>query len=123
MTAEIEAGAAAIRDLFSAEKPFFVGRNGTIEIETLFFWHTRRNIDSPEPYPPNIREQIERNAGIFPSTNESIDAWAKTYAAALGHVDGGAIGWYKPLEGIDNWLMKKYNRGVAFGCPLRSLEP
>jgi len=124
MTAEVEAGAAAIRDLFAGEKPFFVGRNGTIEVETLLHWYTRRKaVPQMQTYPTRIRQQIERNAGIFPSTDESIDAWCAVYVAALEHLDGAAVGWYKPLEEVEKWIMNTYMPEMAFGCPLRSLEP
>jgi len=124
MTAEVEAGAAAIRDLFAGEKPFFVGRNGTIEVETLLHWYTRRKaVPQMQTYPAHIRQQIERNAGVFPSTDESIDAWCTAYVEALEHLDGAAVGWYKPLEQVEKWIMNTYMPEMAFGCPLRSLEP
>jgi hypothetical protein len=120
----VEAGAATIRDLFASSSPFFVGRNGTIEVETIFHWHYLRNVDAlPQTYPPHIRQQIERNAGIFPSTDESIDAWCEAYVAALGHLEGAAVGWYKPQEAAEQIIMKTYSSEEAFGCPLRSLEP
>ena len=124
MTAEVEAGARAIRDLFASGSPFFVGRNGTIEVETIFFWwNLRRGLALPQTFPEHIRQQIERNAGVFPSTDESIDAWCTAYVAALGHLDGAAVGWYKPQEAAERLIMKTYCPETAFGCPLRSLEP
>jgi len=124
MTAEVEAGAVAIRDLFAGEKPFFIGRNGTIEVETLYYWRNlREGLAEPQSYPPHIRQQIERNAGVFPSTDESIDAWCAAYFAALKHLDGAAVGWYKPQEPAEKSIMKAYSPAAAFGCPLRSLEP
>lgn len=124
MTTEVEVGAAAIRDLFASDSPFFVGRNGTIEVETISYWRNfRSGLVLPQTYPSHIRQQMERNAGIFPSTDESIDAWCKAYVAALGHLDGAAVGWYKPLEQVEKSLMNTYMPETAFGCPLRSLEP
>lgn len=124
MTTEVEAGAAAIRDLFASGSPIFVGRNGTIELETILHWcNLRDGLALPQTYPSHIRQQIERNAGIFPSTDESIDAWCTAYVEALEQLDGTAVGWYKPLEQVEKWIMNMYKPKTAFGCPLRSLEP
>jgi hypothetical protein len=124
MTAEVEAGAARIRDLFAPGSPFFVGRNGTIEIETISYWRNlREGLALPQSYPRHIRQQIERNAGVFPSTDESIDAWCAAYVAGLRHLDGAAVGWYKPQEVVEKRIMNMYSPAAAFGCPLRSLEP
>jgi len=87
---EIDDGAAAIRKLIRRGEPFFVGRNGTIEIQTIQIFLTHR---PKHPYPHVIRENIERNAGIFPATDESIDAWCRTYIKGFEVLDGGAAGW------------------------------
>ncbi len=100
-------------------KPFFIGRNGTIELQTLYFWTMERpNL----AYPPEIRRQIENNAGIFPATDSSIDAWCKNYAESLMRLDGLAAGWYAPLKDIEAKLLTMCAPN-AFRFPLRSLEP
>ena len=114
---EVEAGAAKICELFLGGKPFFVGRNGTIELETMSHWVSRKI-----PYAARIKEQIQRNAGIFPSTEASIDAWAAAYAKALGMLDSVAAGWYKPLE-REEYMLLKVLAPSAVHHPLRSLEP
>jgi hypothetical protein len=68
-------------------------------------------------------ETIGRNAGVFPVTDESVDAWCKEYCEALGELDGLAAGWYKPLESVEAAILKLYSSGSEFRCPLRSLEP
>jgi hypothetical protein len=129
--ADIRAGAEKVRDCFkgavsgaTAARPFFIGRNGTIETETLYFWFTmRRDSDASVDYPPRILTQIQQNAGIFPATAASVDAWCAAYAAALGLLDGLAAGWYKPVAVIEDVLLRAFTKAAAFRTPLRSLEP
>lgn len=121
----IDIGASSISALFKAsrDQPFFVGRNGTIEVETVFFWITHRKKLTPEPYMDHIRQQIVMNAGIFPAEDESIDRWCEAYVKALASLDGLAAGWYKPLEGVEAAILNMYTKTPTFRCPLRSLEP
>jgi len=118
----IEEGAWKICDYIQRNRPFFIGRNGTIEIETLFFWLTMRKGSQKRDYPPRIVVQIQQNAGIFPATPENIDSWCEAYVAALKVLDGGAAGWYKPTAATEDTLLKQYAPD-AFRVPLRSLEP
>lgn len=117
MTAEVEEGAAKICELFLGAKPFFVGRNGTIEMQTVYSWAFHKL-----PYGAYVKEHIQRNAGVFPSTEDSINAWAAAYTKALSMLDTVAAGWYKPFEREEHMLLK----GLAPDAvkhPLRSLEP
>jgi len=117
---EIDDGASAIRGLIRSGEPFFVGRNGTIEIQTIQFFITNR--PKGDTYPSIIRENLERNAGIFPATDESIDDWCKAYINGLDGLNGVAAGWYAPMKEFENRLL--YTAAPrAFRCPLRSLEP
>ena len=121
----VEEGAATILRYASSGQPFFIGRNGTIELETIFFWMLKRRVQDGDvlaPYPLRIRDQIQRNAGIFPDTDESIDAWCKAYVDSLGHMNALAAGWYRPLHHIENTILSSY-APTAQRFPLRSLEP
>jgi len=104
-----------------ASGPFFIGRNGTIEIEVLFFWILNRQRGNSD-YPPRLREQIQRNAGIFPDTNDSIDRWCEAYMRSLEDLDGGAAGWYQPTWHLEKSILDA-RAPTAFRTPLRSLEP
>jgi hypothetical protein len=119
----IEEGAKQICDLLRSSEPFFVGRNGTIELETLFFWLIRRKEGKPVPYPESMLDTITFNAGVFPRTAEAVDAWCVEYCEAIGEMNGLAAGWYKPLQNIEAAILKFYASGSEFRCPLRSLEP
>lgn len=118
----IQEGSRQICNIMSSNTPFFIGRNGTIEIEILFFWVLRRRGGGRNPYPTNLQLQIEQNAGIFPGTAESIDRWCEAYIEALSHMDGGAAGWYEPVWRAEKGILD-IHAPHAFRTPLRSLEP
>lgn len=128
-TSDIAAGASRLCDFFSTCEPALIGRNGTIELQVLYFWvvHRRsavaRGGADALPYPPHLADILERHAGVFPRTDASIDAWAAAYADALGTADQMAAGWYKPLAGVDRGLLEALGKPGHVQCPLRSLEP
>lgn len=114
---------AAIQSEDCKVTPFFIGRNGTIETEALYFYMTMRvGSGHQKPYPARILEQMQRNAGIFPGTDEALDAWAQEYLGHLGSLTGLAAGWYQPLAHIEAAILNRY-APTAFRTPLRSLEP
>jgi len=119
--ANIDAGATKICDLFTqSQKPFFIGRNGSTEMETLHFWYNYRS--KGIPYPGELLVRLQRYSGIFPATPVSYDRWAKEYVESLRELDGLAAGWYKPYATIEETLLDNY-APHAFRMPLRSLEP
>jgi hypothetical protein len=124
-TWEINLGAERVCEAVAAataEKPFFIGRNGTVELETLFYWFVNRRGPEPKPYPERIAVTMARNAGVWPATNASLDAWAASYADALGALNGLAAGWYEPYRNVEESLLDTF-APTAFKTPLRSLEP
>jgi hypothetical protein len=123
MANPVEIGAEAICTTMKGSKPFFIGRNGTIEIEVIHFWMFERGGKTPISYPAKYMEIISRNAGVFPATDSSIDAWCTEYCAALGELNGLAAGWYKVLEHIEWQILKSFTDSSQFEVPLRSLEP
>ena len=116
----IEEGAVAIRQLVASGDPFFVGRNGTIELQAIDYWNIHR-IDE-KPYPSQIKDILQRNAGVFPATEESFDAWCKEYVGGLAQLAVTAAGWYKPMEAVEDKMLAICAPKVV-RCPLRSLEP
>lgn len=121
---DVATGATRICRAVSDPQPFFIGRNGTIETEVLTFFLRFRNpsMPDPRPYPARYIEQIERNAGIFPATAESIDAWATEYISHLPRLTGLAAGWYAPMAPFEKYILDTF-APQAFRTPLRSLEP
>jgi hypothetical protein len=120
---DVNMGAWKISEFIQRNRPFLIGRHGTIEIETLFFWLTMRRGSPPHrEYPARIVHQIQCNAGVFPATDSSIDSWCEGYVKALRELDGGAAGWYKPTAATENTFLTQYAPN-SFRVPLRSLEP
>ena len=119
-TEEIIDGAKKVCDVLEGSKPFFIGRNGSTEMEVFHFWHVYRS--KGHNYPLAMIEKLERVSGIWPATQESVDMWAATYAKSLGSLDGLAAGWYKPYSQIEHDFLNVYSPH-AFRLPLRTLEP
>jgi hypothetical protein len=89
-----------------------IGRHGTIELETLL------DTQHPDRFCPTL----ERNAGIFPRTRDSLFEWRDRYTAAVREADGMAVGWYAPLAAKEAEFLNTVNPD-AERFPLRSLEP
>jgi hypothetical protein len=123
MANPVEIGAEAVCKAMKGSEPFFIGRNGTIELEVIHFWIFERAGRNPKPYPTYCMETISRNAGIFPATDAYVDAWCKEYCRALRELNGLAAGWYKPLEHIEWQILDIFTDSSQFQVPLRSLEP
>ena len=114
----VEAAASVMCNLVKGD--FFVGRNGTIELETLLFY--TKNRPHGGTYPKHMLDRIERHAGVWPATTESIDAWAKEYVNGLPLLDAAAAGWFKPLAHEELEMMAKLAPEATL-MPLRALEP
>ena len=115
------AGAQQVCQAVATVNPFFIGRNGTIEAEVLYFWMTKRRDGAS--YPPRALHYLQNNAGVFPYTEESVDAWCEAYTKALAYLTGGAAGWYAPMIKQEAAVLDAYTPQTAFRVPLRSLEP
>jgi hypothetical protein len=118
MESEIINGSRQIRQLIESGETFFVGRNGSTELEVLTWWYTRTGA----PFPQALMDKFSKVSGIWPATQESIKDWVTAYTAALGSLDGLAAGWFPPLVKFEGWLLDMHCP-KAFRTPLRSLEP
>jgi hypothetical protein len=97
-----------------------IGRNGTIELETLLF---RLYESSPnQSYPASIAKRIELHAGIWPTTKSSLDKWVFQMVETIRLCDVLVAGWYEPLKEKELRLLQQVNT-LAPRIPLRSLEP
>lgn len=120
----IESGAleicVAIEKALQRKEGLLVGRNGTIELETMLF-----KLYSAKPgqeYPSAIARRMEWNAGIFPATKTSLERWVFMTLEAIRNCDVLVAGWYKPLEIQEQMLLENVNTNSP-RIPLRSLEP
>ena len=97
-----------------------IGRNGTIELETLLF---RLYGSSPnQQYPTHVAKRIELHAGIWPTEKESLDTWVFQMVESIRLSDVLVAGWYEPLKAPEEKLLNQTNT-IAPRIPLRSLEP
>ncbi len=110
----------AIQTALKRNEGLLIGRNGTIELETLLFkLYTAK---PSQEYPQNISQRMEWHAGIFPSSKVSLDRWVFMMVEAIRNSDVLVAGWYKPLELPEKELLDSLNKNGP-RIPLRSLEP
>jgi len=98
------------------KKGFLVGRNGTIEMETIltrFFQNTF--------YQQKLLI-LEKHAGVFPGTAGSVQEWIAETIDSIRSCDLLVAGWYEPLAAPEKELMKQLGKKGPF-MPLRALEP
>jgi hypothetical protein len=108
---DIDSGADNIIKCFNSGQPFFIGRNGSTELEALHMGYSQP-----------MAEKLQRYSGIFPATQKSFDAWADDYRESMAYLDGAAAGWFAPHAFFEKNLLEKYCPGI-WRTPLRSLEP
>lgn len=98
------------------KKGYFVGRNGTIEMETLL---TKKYKQTFYLQQLNI---LQRNAGVFPSSAGSVNQWVQETEDAIQSTDLLVAGWYDPIRETELAYLKSLGRHGPF-LPLRALEP
>ena len=103
-------GAKLLCQYFSCEKPFLIGRNGTVELEVLLC----------NDIPNILANKLELHAGVFPSSH--AESWRLDYLDALENCDVIAEGWYKPLAEKEKTLLDTLNVNRK-SILLRNLEP
>jgi len=114
----MEEKAKIVCSYFQNSKPFFIGRNGSTELEILNYYYKTKNKNIPQ----QLCNRIELYSGIFPATPESVYKWIEIYFESLYSVDAIAEGWYEPLKEFENKFLDKIisQRESLF---LRNLEP
>jgi len=110
----MEENARFMCELFKGDKPFLIGRNGTIELQMLI----KYLCDIPVKESEN--NQLELNAGIFP--RDSFEDFFEAYIESLKNVDAMAEGWYAPLKDVESEILNTYSRN-RYKLLLRNLEP
>ena len=105
-----------ISTAFRQKKGYLVGRNGTIEMETLL---TKKYQNTFYLQQLNI---LQRNAGVFPASVGSVSDWVNETEKAIQHTDLLVAGWYDPIRETELAYLKILGRQGPF-LPLRALEP
>ena len=113
---EINKGARDICDAvvsaLSSDDGALIGRNGTIELESMIF-----------PMNPMKLPTLEKNAGVFPILQEdTFTKWRDASIEATQYANVLAVGWYPPLKEAEAEALKCWGT-LAVQCSLRSLEP
>lgn len=121
---EIEVGAKQVTQCLESairnKRGCLIGRNGTVELETVLFFVQQSML--PQSWPRRLVETLEIHAGVFPSTSDSIRAWAIQMLESIRLTDVIAAGWYEPLKDAEHTLLRTWNLHAP-RIPLRSLEP
>ena len=112
-------GAAYLCEQIRTKKLFAAGKLGTSELETILFFFMHR-VDDSSPYPPIIRKNITLNAGLFPATDASIDAWCRHMVNEVLPEMDAMVEWQRPVE--EGYILQMYSRNSE-RLVLRSLEP
>ena len=120
----IEKGAEEIRTVLQRalqrKEGALIGRNGTIELETLLF--RLYQAGPTQAYPATISRRMELHAGIWPGTKSSLDRWVFQMLEAIRLCDVLVAGWFAPLVEAEKRLLDQLTP-YAPRIPLRSLEP
>lgn len=101
-----------IQKALDSNAGFLVGRFGTIEFEACW---------APE-ITKDMAFVLERNAGVFPSSIESVRKWVSSVKEAFQAADILATGWYAPILKREQILLKSWNVNAS-QIVLRGLEP
>jgi hypothetical protein len=120
--AEVEDGARLILKRIEASlksgSGCLIGRFGTIECNVSWANETM----GLESLHERQKDQLEKNAGIFPFTQEAVKEWCSDYKEAFKTADVLALGWYAPIVEQEKELMKRWGwHGEK--VVLRALEP
>jgi hypothetical protein len=110
----MEENAKFMCEMFKSEKPFLIGRNGTIELQTFAKYVQEISLSESE------KKKLELNAGIFPT--DSLVKYFELYSESLKNADAMAEGWYEPLKNIENIIHDICNKN-RIKLFLRNLEP
>jgi len=92
---EINAGAEKIIASMSSGKPFFIGRNGSTELESIGHYMDCKRHNTP--FSPNIIRRLQRVSGIWPANADTFEKWVKDYLISLTNINGVSSGWYEPM--------------------------
>lgn len=94
-----------------------IGRHGTVELSLLLqAWQ------DPTLLTLDQCLVLERNAGVFPRTIDSVSKWVVEYWNASEAADVLAAAWHKPFAAAE-WKFLDATNPSCQRIPLRSIEP
>lgn len=105
----------AIQKALFSNTGLLVGRFGTIEFDVC--WESENGFITKD-----AAAVLERNAGVFPSSMDSIQKWVSATKEAFQSADILATGWYAPIVKREQRLLTSWSfKGQQIA--LRGLEP
>lgn len=107
---------AGIQAALKDKKGFLVGRNGTIEMETILTRYFQNTF-----FKPNLLT-LEKHAGVFPASVSSGEIWVGQTIEAIRACDLLVAGWYAPIAQNELSFLKNIGKKGPY-MPLRALEP
>lgn len=79
------------------DKPYFVGRLGSVELECICHYQYLLN-RKKEEYPPNVKMIMNINAGFFPKEDSLLDRFSELYIRDLATMDLIWTMWFSRFE-------------------------
>lgn len=113
-------GAKTLTECIHNRISFSAGKLGTSELNALWFYICQRQHVNKQAYPRHIVIDITLNAGLFPATNEALDAWADHMLKNVLPDMNILTEWIKADE---ERLILNMVAPYSIRVPLRSLEP
>ena len=112
-----------IKDALHAQQPLMITRLGYVELGCVTFYLRYRNLKDnnvvrKKPYDTIIRNTMCKNAGFYPTDNDSLDAFSKFYLTCIGQIDFIGV-WFNFNENI---ICQRFCPDATL-MPLRSIEP
>ena len=106
--------------------PALIGRFGTVELECVLYSEAFPG----KPLHPSMLEMIESNAGVFPTSEESINIWLAATRKSVESADILAVGWYSQMTKSEIISQQERKLLIKWGwysaekaVALRDLEP
>lgn len=119
-----EEGASWLAEKVAAGTPFAAGKLGTAECEAICFYLScrRPEISEKKPYPAHILQHMFLNAGLFPATEATLDAYVVYMATTVLPALDGVAEW-NPCIPFQEGVLLQNHAPHAVRFPARSLEP
>jgi len=116
------AGSNTVASLLRSRVPFAAGKLGTSELDAIWFFLARRQNSTAYPYLTHIRRHMCVNAGLWPQTDETIDAWCRLMIQEYLPEMNVMAAWNPTMPQEERTVLQTLARGATL-CKLRSFEP
>ncbi|NLE22724.1 MAG: hypothetical protein GX624_08100 [Actinobacteria bacterium] len=120
---------SVIRDVLRRGEPALIARMGGFELECLMHHRRARRRLPRRPYPEHTVRVMGTNAGYFPVSDETLDAFVPVYLDAISAVDVMGV-WFNigeelvvrkvcpRAELVPLWCIEPYYHELPWSCEL-----